>query len=88
MPAASALVLQLLDAPLVDLPQLIGSVGTATLGLACHLMQRRERVSEVPPLDVALPYPVIIDTAPPVFAVASPALIATRPPAEIFPLPT
>ena len=40
------------------------------------------------PLDVALPYPVIIDTAPPVFAVASPALIATRPPAEIAPLPT
>ena len=40
------------------------------------------------PLDFALPYPVIIDTAPPVFAVASPALIATRPPAEIAPLPT
>ena len=32
VPAASALVLQLLDAPLVDLPQLIGSVGTVTLG--------------------------------------------------------
>jgi hypothetical protein len=40
------------------------------------------------PLDVALPYPVIIDTAPPVDAVASPALTTTRPPAAIVPLPT
>ena len=40
------------------------------------------------PLDVALPYPVIIDTAPPVDAVASPALTTMRPPAEIDPLPT
>ena len=37
------------------------------------------------PLDVAVPKPETIDTAPPVFAVDSPALIVTRPPDAIVP---
>ena len=41
------------------------------------------------PLDFARPYPVMIEIAPPVEdPVASPALTATRPPVELFPLPT
>jgi hypothetical protein len=32
------------------------------------------------PLDVAVPYPEIIEMAPPVFDVPSPALTVTRPP--------
>jgi hypothetical protein len=40
------------------------------------------------PLDVARPYPVISEIAPPVTAVASPLVTVTRPPAVSFPLPT
>jgi hypothetical protein len=42
------------------------------------------------PLDVAVPYPLIIETAPPVLseaAVLSPADTVMRPPVERFPLP-
>jgi hypothetical protein len=40
------------------------------------------------PLDVALPYPVSRDTAPPVLVVLSPAAATTRPPAADTPEPT
>lgn len=54
------------------------SVGTATLGLACHLMQRRERVSEVPPLDVALLVPIYNEDTAEVFGNACAMMMALR----------
>lgn len=54
------------------------SVGTATLGLACHLMRRRGRDSEARPLDVALLVPIYNEGTAEVFGNSCAMMMALR----------
>jgi hypothetical protein len=68
--------------PELDVPEL--KTSTPLTPLAPALAVRMVTA----PLDVAMPWPLTIPTAPPVRTVLSPEATVSRPPAPLMPLPT